>query len=120
MAHLLSEDKLPAKITQWKGLIEKYFLAEEVLNALNVIKEESGGDPGAIGDAKPIRGLLAPSYGLFQIRALEGRWTKEGYHSHQEFIDALIDPEQNIRITSNIVKRHGWKSWSGARKIGLL
>ena len=89
-------------------LIRKYFPQEEWDRAYNVMKGESGGNPGAVGDDYPIRGLHAPSYGLFQIRGLPGRPAKE----------QLLDPEFNTRYAADMWKNQGWGPWTAARKLG--
>lgn len=91
-------------------LIQKYFPQDQWENALRVIQGESGGNPQAIGDKYPIKGILAPSYGLFQIRALPGRPAPE----------QLLNPEFNVAYAANLFKEQGWRPWTAARKLGLV
>jgi len=53
-------------------LITKYF-PENPSKALSVARCESNLNPLVVGDLKPIRGIVAKSYGIFQIRDLKGR-----------------------------------------------
>lgn len=92
------------------SLIKKYFPKEEWLNAYNVMKVESGGNPGAVGDNYPIRGQTIPSYGLFQIRALPGRPNSS----------VLLNPEENVKYAAQMQAQQGWGPWTGARKLGLV
>jgi hypothetical protein len=120
MAKILLSENLPAKVTRWKDLVAKYFRAEQVLNALNVINIESGGDTEAVGDRFPIRGILAPSIGLFQIRSLKGRDKAAGFSNVADFIKALKGPEYNIKYAANLWNSSGWKPWSSGKKLGLV
>lgn len=92
------------------ALIKKYFPQEQWLNAYNVMKVESGGNPGAVGDNYPIRGQTIPSYGLFQIRALPGRPAPT----------VLLNPEENVKYAASMQAQQGWGPWTGARKLGLV
>lgn len=95
-------------------LLVKYF-GKASNNARRIMMCESGGRPTAKGDIK-IQfwqdGILyGASYGLFQIRYLQGRPTP----------DKLVNPEFNIRYASDLYKWHGWRPWLNcARKNGLL
>lgn len=91
-----------------KQLIQKYFPKKEWKRAYQVMMGESGGNPDAVGDTKPIRGVKAPSVGLFQIRTLPGRPSAE----------QLKDPEFNVKYAAQMQKEQGWKPWTAARKLG--
>ena len=91
-----------------RALIKKHFPKSEWQRAWNVMQGESGGDPGAVGDTQPIRGVLAPSVGLFQIRTLPGRPSAE----------QLKDAEFNVKYAANMQREQGWSPWTVARKLG--
>ena len=90
-------------------LIQKYFPQEQWQNAQRVMMGESGGRADAVGDKLPIRGVLAPSYGKFQIRALPGRPAPQ----------QLLDPDFNVKYAAEMWKQQGWKPWSAAKKLGI-
>lgn len=92
------------------GYIKKYFPEEEWGRAYKVAMGESGGRVGAVGDKYPIRGVLAPSYGYFQIRALPGRPSPK----------ELLDPEFNVKYASDLFKSQGWSPWTVARNLGYV
>jgi hypothetical protein len=94
----------------YADLIKKYFPQDQWKNAYKVMLGESGGRADAVGDNYPIKGLLAPSYGLFQIRALPGRPAP----------DQLTDAEFNIKYAADLYKAQGWRPWTAARKLGLV
>jgi len=91
------------------SLIQKYFPQHEWENAIKVMQGESGGNSDAVGDNYPIRGRTIPSYGLFQIRALEGRPAPE----------QLLDPEANVKYAAEMQAAQGWQPWTVARNMGL-
>lgn len=84
------------------ALIDKHFPPEARETARAVMLAESGGRQDAVGDEYEINGLYAPSYGLFQIRALEGRPNPE----------VLLDPEENVKFAAQLYKQQGWQPWS--------
>lgn len=96
------------------ALIKKYFPADQIQNAYNVMKGESGGRADAVGDNYPIDTgngpETIPSYGLFQIRGLPGRPAPQ----------QLVDPEFNVKYAADLYKHSGWNPWSAARKLGLV
>ncbi len=85
------------------SLIKKHFPQSEWDTARAVMMAESGGNPGAKGDDYPINGLHAPSYGLFQIRHLEGRPGP----------DVLLNAEENIKYAAQMQRTQGWGPWTG-------
>ena len=91
-------------------LIKKYFPPNQWANAVAIMNAESGGRPEAVGDNYPINGLLAPSYGLFQIRGLPGRPAPT----------QLLDPDFNVRYAAQMQQQQTWSPWSTAKKLGLL
>jgi hypothetical protein len=91
----------PAEV---RRLVAKYFPANQVENALAVMKCESGFNANAVnwGDAR-ITGM--PSCGLFQINAKQN-W-------------AWNDPEANVRRAHLMWSSRGWQPWSCAKKLGI-
>lgn len=69
---------------------------------LAIAKAESGCNPRAVGDNYPIRGVHAPSCGLFQVRSLKGRPSCE----------ALKDPATNIAWAHKIYLGQGLHAWT--------
>ena len=92
------------------ALIKKYFPKDQWENAYAVMMGESGGNAQAVGDNYPINGLHAPSYGLFQIRALPGRPDPK----------VLTDPEENVKYAAQLYKTQGWQPWTAAQKLGIV
>jgi hypothetical protein len=91
-------------------LIQKYDW--NVTTAINVMRAESGCRPTAVGDTKPIKGVLAHSCGLFQVRTLRGRPSCE----------ELKNPETNVAWAYKLYvakNKHGkqafWSPWSVCR-----
>lgn len=91
-------------------LIKKYFPEDQWLNAQAVMMGESGGNPSAVGDNYPINGQTIPSYGLFQIRALEGRPDSS----------VLTNAEENVKYAAQLYKEQGWSPWTVARNLGIV
>ena len=90
------------------GLIKKYFPQSEWNRAYKVMMGESGGRADAVGDTQPIRGVLAPSVGLFQIRTLPGRPSA----------GQLKDADFNVKYAADMWKNQGWRPWTVARNLG--
>ena len=90
-------------------LIKKYFPPSEWDNAYQVMMGESGGKSWVVGDDYPIRGQTIPSYGLFQIRALQGRPGPE----------QLKNAEFNVWYAAQMWSQQGWSPWTVAREKGL-
>lgn len=91
-------------------LIQKYFPRNEWQNAMKVVAGESQFNPSAVGDRYTIRGVYAPSYGLFQIRALPGRPPS----------DQLENPEFNVRYAASLWQAEGWSPWTVGKELGLV
>ncbi len=91
-----------------RKLIKKYFPRSEWQRAWNVMQGESGGNPSAVGDKYPIKGIFAPSVGLFQIRTLPGRPSAK----------QLKNPEFNVKYAANMQSEQGWQPWTVAQKLG--
>lgn len=99
------EMKQPQPVTvvgceHYRHLIEQYNWNVDVF--LAIAKAESGCNPLAVGDTNPIRGVLAPSCGLFQVRTLSSRPSCE----------ALKDPATNIAWAYRIYQGQGYGAWS--------
>ena len=71
--------------------------------ALRIAQCESGIRADAIGDT----GIYPHSYGVFQIRALEGRPSPE----------QLLNPIVNVDYAYNLWKSQGWIPWTCAKII---
>lgn len=68
-----------------------------------IMQAESSCIPDRVGDNYPIRGVLAPSCGLFQVRTISAaRGTCE----------QLKDPAFNIEKAYGIYKGQGLTAWS--------
>lgn len=91
----------PKGCENYVAVVRKYFGAKTDV-ALKVAKAESGCNPMAIGDNYPIRGLHAPSCGLFQIRTLAGRPS----------CSQLQNPETNVSWAYRLYKASGWQPWT--------
>lgn len=85
--------------------IRQVFGADAEL-AIAIARCESGLRPGAIGDGHIsywVNGVeYGKSYGVFQIRHLEGRPSPE----------QLLDADFNIQYAYNLFKRSSWYPWS--------
>ena len=98
--------KTTYSVERWRYLVEKYFPANQVENALLVMQGESGGNPNAVSHTS--------DYGLFQINA--PTWCKFFGVTREQ----LKDPELNVKLARVIYDRAGgWAPWVYARKIGL-
>ena len=84
----------------YRQLVSQYEWNVEV--ALKVMKAESGCNPGAVGDQYAIRGVYAPSCGLFQIRTLQGRPS----------CNQLQNPTTNVEWAIKLYRASGWQPWS--------
>lgn len=97
------EKEIPETVVgceHYRHLIEQYNWNVDVF--LAIAKAESGCNPLAVGDTNPIRGVLAPSCGLFQVRTLSSRPSCE----------ALKDPATNIAWAYRIYQGQGYGAWS--------
>lgn len=90
----------PKGCENYVALVQKYDWNTTV--AINVMRAESGCNPSAVGDTRPINGLLAPSCGLFQVRTLKGRPSCE----------ELKNPAVNVEWAYRLFKGGGWRHWS--------
>lgn len=92
-------------VESWRGLVSRYFPANQVDNALRIIQAESGGNASIIS---PVNRNGTRDVGLFQINDVHGLSTA-----------ARQDPETNVRFAAQLFARSGWQPWSTAPKLGL-
>lgn len=85
---------------EYRSEISKYDWDVNLMMA--IMKAESSCVPTKVGDNYPIRGLHAPSCGLFQVRTLSSRPSCQ----------ALKDPATNIAWAYRIYQGQGLKAWS--------
>lgn len=92
-------------VEQWRPLVEQYFPASQVDNALAIMSAESGGNTTALSSTQ--------DRGLFQINQCHR--AKVGGN-----LDALYDPETNVKVAYLIWSSNGsWRPWTTARALGL-
>lgn len=104
------------------GLVQKYFPAEEVGNAMAVARAESGqrnlvGDPNSDGSR---------DFGIFQLN--DGGTLQSGlkavgvkYASKRDAQDKALDPKTNVMAAAAIFKdRGGWGPWVAAYKLRIV
>lgn len=91
-----------AKIrTAWAGTGEED-------TAVAIAQCESGLDPTRIGDRHlAIEGTKGMSFGIFQIRHLDGRPDPEW----------LLNEDNNIQYARELWEKSGWTPWTCAKKI---
>jgi hypothetical protein len=90
----------PIGCEHYTDLLSKYDWNTAVM--ARIMYFESRCNPNAVGDNYPIKGLHAPSCGLFQIRTLSSRPSCE----------QLKDPATNVEWAYKIYKGQGYKAWS--------
>jgi hypothetical protein len=97
-------------VEQWRPLVQKYFPAEAVENALKIMALESRGIPTAHNPGT--NETPEDSWGLFQINA----------RAHPQWAGLnLTDPETNIRLAAELFTAAGYNPWyNAAAKLGLL
>jgi soluble lytic murein transglycosylase-like protein len=95
--------KHPMGCENYRELVSQYNWNVSVI--LQIMKAESSCNPAAVGDNYPIRGLLAPSCGLMQIRTIGDRPSCE----------ALKDPATNIAWAYRIYQSQGYPAWTVCR-----
>lgn len=93
----------PIGCENYRELVSQYNWNVSVI--LQIMKAESSCNPAAVGDNYPIRGLLAPSCGLMQIRTIGDRPSCE----------ALKDPATNIAWAYRIYQSQGYPAWTVCR-----
>lgn len=87
----------------YRGLVSKYFPAGQVNNALLTMSKESGCRPTAVSPTN--------DHGLMQINCT--------YHCSKVGgdVNALYDPETNVRLASQIYAGRGWNAWYAVQGI---
>lgn len=86
----------------YRGLVAAYFPANQVNNALLTMSKESGCNTYAVSPTH--------DHGLMQIN--EVHLAKVNGN-----VNALYDPETNIRLASQIFAGRGWNAWYAVRGI---
>lgn len=85
----------------WWSLVAIWWPPDQVGRALDVIRCESGGDPGA-------HNLHSSATGLFQIL---GGWA-DTFGFPRAWLE---DPETNVKTAYRIWKIQGWGAWNASR-----
>ena len=97
------------QVEPWRPLVEKYFPAEQVDNALRVMLCESTGDPSIVSHTD--------DWGLFQhhLRFWKERSTEAGWANAN-----VLDPEANVAVAAWLWSSRGsWRDWVCAKKLGI-
>lgn len=87
---------------RWRPLVERYFPAEQVPQAMRVIDCESGGNPDA-------RNSTSGAAGLFQH--LPRYWPARAAAAGLPAADPY-DPEANIAVAAWLQRTGGWGHWT--------
>jgi membrane-bound lytic murein transglycosylase MltF len=90
-------------VEQWRPLVSKYF-GSKTDEALRIMACESGGNPNALSHTQ--------DRGLFQINQCHR--AKVGGN-----LNALFDPETNVRVAYQIYGGVSWRPWVCSHKVGL-
>jgi hypothetical protein len=93
---------------EYASLLAKYFPADQVSKAVKIMRCESG-VPNRV--SKPNKNGTK-DYGLMQINSIHA-WRVDGD------LNALLDPDTNIRVASEIYKDAGdsWNPWVCNKKV---
>jgi len=103
----ISESRI-ANVERWRRLVEKYFPADRVEEALYVINGESGGNPRAVNRTSGAAGLFQHMPQYWAARAANAGFPGA----------SIFDPEANIAASALLVKgslsrgRDAWSHWS--------
>jgi hypothetical protein len=100
-----------AGVEQWRPLVAKYFPANQVENAMIILKNESGGDPYQISPTDD-HGLMQLNCSFIGSKGAGGWCTWFGVTREQ-----LKDPELNVRLASEVWKRSGWGKWTTSKYL---
>lgn len=92
----------PGNCESYRGIVAKYFPADQINNALLTMSKESSCNPTAVSPTR--------DHGLMQIN--EVHLAKVNGN-----VNALYDPETNIRIAGQIYSGRGWTAWYAVRGI---
>lgn len=102
--YLLVPDSV-SSVTDWRPLVERFFAADDVDRALDVISCESGGDPNA-------KNPSSSASGLFQH--LGSEWDRRAYRAGWYQSD-IFDPVANVAVAAWLVyEGGGWSHWSAS------
>ncbi len=82
-------------VEQWRPLVEQYFPAERVQEAMRVMACESGGNPNAKNPTSTATGLFQFLTGTWAWSSVSAGWS--GY--------SRLDPEANIAVAAWLVDR---------------
>lgn len=99
--------------SRWSSTVSNYFPPEELSNAINVMFQESSGNPSAIN----INSNGSKDYGLYQINDIHAPRIKKTFGYSME---DLLDPVKNLEVASWLFKEQGWTPWVGARMLGIV
>ena len=92
-------------VADWRPLVERHFLPEDVERALAVIECESGGDPGAANPYSSARGLF---------QHLGSAWDDRAIDAGLPGAD-IFDPVDNIAVAAWLVyEGGGWSHWAAS------
>lgn len=96
----------------YMDLLKQYFPPEEVNNASNVMFNESGFRPDALGHNDG----GTTDYGLFQINDY---WQRHNLAKKGLSLEDLLDAATNIKYAAEMQAQQGWEPWYGADSLGL-
>lgn len=88
---------------QYRSLLSKYFPADQINNAMLTMQKESGCRSNAVSPTD--------DHGLMQINC-RYHCSKVGGN-----VNALYDPETNIKLASQIYAGRGWTAWYAVQGI---
>lgn len=90
---------------RWRPLVARHFASADVDRALDIIRCESRGDPGAANPASTARGLF---------QHLESAWPERAAKAARPNAD-IYDPEDNIAVAAWLVYHGGgWSHWKAS------
>lgn len=98
-------EPIPAQVTgceKYRPLVEKYFPPQEVNNALLTMQKESSCRSDAYSSTN--------DYGLMQINAVHADMVNGD-------LNALYEPETNVRVAYQIFTGRNWNAWYGVKGI---
>lgn len=92
-------------IEDWRPLVERYFVEDDVDRALQIIFCESGGDPAASNPTSSAQGLFQHLGSAWPKRAADAGWS-----GHD-----VLDPVANIAVAAWLVyDGGGWSHWAAS------
>lgn len=94
-----------AGVDRWRALVSRYFAADDVDRALDIIRCESNGDPRAANPVSTARGLF---------QHLASAWPERAAMAGRPGAD-IFDPEANIAVAAWLVyEGGGWSHWNAS------